>query len=62
MITVYIENQDGIYSVYCDKHDPYICSALLKEAKVEKELGEYLCETTKRYNEAQDVMYHLFND
>ena len=62
MIKLYVENQDGIYSAYCDKHDPYANTLLLKEATVEKELGEHLCKATATYNEAQDVLFHLFND
>lgn len=61
-ITLYVENQDGIYSAYCDKNDPYANVLLLKEATIDKELGEHLCKATSIYNEAQDLMFHLWND
>ena len=61
-ITLYVENQDGIYSAYSDKNDPYANVLLLKEATIEKELGEHLCKATSTYNEAQDVLFHLWND
>jgi hypothetical protein len=62
LVKIYIENVDGVYSVYDSKTNPYITRAHLKEASVSKEIAEYLCKVTSDYNEAQDTMFYLYND
>lgn len=61
MKTIYVENNDGIYAAYANKHDPYVCGKLV-EAKVAINLAEHLCETTRYYNEAQDILRQICNN
>lgn len=58
MKTIYIENNDGIYSAYADKHDPYICGHVIT-ATIEATTADALCEATKYYNQSQDLLRQL---
>lgn len=58
MKTIYIEDNDGIYSAYADKHDPYVCGRLI-EATIDAGMAKLLCEATKYYNQSQDLLRQL---
>lgn len=60
LVTIYIEDLDGIYFAYRSKTDPYAGPKLV-EAKLPKEIADELCSATSRYNDTQALLCDIYN-
>lgn len=58
---IYVEESNGILYAYESKHNPFI-SGQLKEAQLERNLAECLCNITKEFNQNQDLLYKIYHD
>jgi hypothetical protein len=60
LVTIWVEHNDGIYNSYSDKHNHYICGSI-KEVHINADTAKDLCEITTAYNEAQDLLWQIYN-
>ena len=60
MKTVYVENNDGVFSAYTKKSDPMVVGKLV-ECNLPESIADTLIQITKDYNESQDLMRQLYN-
>jgi len=60
LVTIYIEDLDGIYFAYLSKTDPYAGPKLV-EARTTEFFANELCDITLRYNESQALLCDIYN-
>jgi len=60
LVSIYIEDVDGIYFAYRSKSDPY-AGPKLTEARLPAEVADALCEATERYNDTQALLCDIYN-
>lgn len=60
LVTIYIEDLDGIYFAYRSKSDPY-AGPKLTEARTTEFFADTLCDATLKYNETQKLLCDIYN-
>jgi hypothetical protein len=60
LVTIYIEDLDGIYCAYRSRTDPY-AGPKLTAANIRKDIADELCDATIRYNEVQALLCDIYN-
>ena len=60
MLTIYVEDVDGLYFAYKSKTDPYAGPKLV-EAKLPKRVADELWFATSLYNDTQALLCDIYN-
>lgn len=60
LVSIYIEDVDGIYFAYKSRSDKY-AGPKLSEAKLVKDVADELCSITTLYNDTQALLCDIYN-